>query len=148
MVEQCLRERGLELAPEKTRMTHSADGFDFLGHTIRKYRGYLRITPAKQHVHTCLAKVRQLIQHHTSTPAGTLIGLLNPLLRGWAMYYRHESSGPTFRTVDRAIFDTIRSWTKRRHRHKSAQWIARTYFRPYAGRQSVFSGEGDGKRQY
>jgi RNA-directed DNA polymerase len=148
LVEQFLGERGLELAPEKTRITHIADGFDFLGHTIRKYRGYLRITPAKQNVHTFLAKVRQLIQHHTSTPAGTLIGLLNPLLRGWAMYYRHGSSGPTFRAVDRAMFDTIRSWTKRRHRHKSAQWIARKYFRPYAGRQSVFSGEVDGKRQY
>jgi RNA-directed DNA polymerase len=35
LVEQCLRERGLELAPEKTRVTPSADGFDFLGHTIR-----------------------------------------------------------------------------------------------------------------
>ena len=148
LVEQFLRERGLELAPEKTRITHIADGFDFLGHTIRKYRGYLRITPAKQKVPTFLATVRQLIQHPTSTPAGPLSGLLNPLLRGWAMYSRHESSGPTFRAVDRAIFDTIRSWTKRRHRHKSAQWIARTSFRPYAGRQSVFSGEVDGKRQY
>ena len=76
LVEQFLRERGLELAPEKTRITHIADGFDFLGHTIRKYRGYLRITPAKQNVQTFLAKVRQLIRHHTSTPAGALIGLL------------------------------------------------------------------------
>ena len=148
LVEQFLRARGLELAPEKTHITHIADGFDFLGHTIRKYRGYLRITPAQQNVQTFLAKVRQRIRHHTSTPAGALIGLLNPILRGWALYYRHESSGPTFHAVDRAVFDAIRSWTKRRHRHKSAQWIARTYFRPYAGRQSVFSGEVDGKRQY
>lgn len=148
LAEQFLRERGLALSPEKTSITHIADGFDFLGHTIRKYQGYLRITPAKQSVHTFLTKVRQLIRHHTSTPAGALIHLLNPILRGWALYYRHESSGPTFRAVDRAVFDALRHWTTRRHRHKSAQWIARKYFRPYAGRQSVFSGEVDGKRQY
>jgi hypothetical protein len=67
---QCLRERGLALAPEKTSITHIADGFDFLGHTIRKYQGYLRITPAQQRGHTFLTKVRQLIRHHTSPPAG------------------------------------------------------------------------------
>ena len=148
LVEQFLRDRGLELSPEKTSMTHIEDGCDFLGHTIRKYRGYLRITPAKAKVQTLLTKVRQLVRSHTPTPAGPLIRLLNPLLRGWALYYRHGSSGPTFRTVDRAVFDAIRHWAKRRHRQKSVRWIRATYFRPTNGRQSVFSGEADGKRQY
>jgi RNA-directed DNA polymerase len=148
LVEQVLRERGLALSPEKTSITHIEDGFTFLGHTLRKYRGYLRIIPAKQHVQTFLTKLRTLIRRQTTTPAGTLVGRLNPLLRGWASYYRHVSSGPTFGTVDRAVFDALRHWAIRRHRHKSAQWIARRYFRPYAGRHSVFSGEVDGKRQY
>jgi RNA-directed DNA polymerase len=86
LVAQLLRERGLALSPETTRMTPSADGCDFLGHTIRTYRGYLRLTPAKAKVQTLLTKVRQLGRRHTPTPAGTLIRLLNPLLRGGALY--------------------------------------------------------------
>ena len=39
LVEQFLHERGLELSPEKTRITHIEDGFDFLGHQVRKYAG-------------------------------------------------------------------------------------------------------------
>jgi RNA-directed DNA polymerase len=36
LVEQFLHERGLALCPEKTRITHIEDGFDFLGHHVRK----------------------------------------------------------------------------------------------------------------
>jgi hypothetical protein len=36
LVEQCLRERGLTLAPAKTTLTPIADGCDFLGHTMRQ----------------------------------------------------------------------------------------------------------------
>ena len=35
-----MRERGLSLSPTKTKITHIAKGFDFLGQNIRKYDGY------------------------------------------------------------------------------------------------------------
>src|SRR5215471_21835502 len=41
LVTKFLQERGLELSQEKTRITHIADGFDFLGKNIRKYNGQL-----------------------------------------------------------------------------------------------------------
>jgi RNA-directed DNA polymerase len=141
LVEPFLRERGLTLSPEKTTITHSADGCDFLGHTMRKYHGYLRLTPAKQRVQRFLTKVRRLIRHHTATPAGVLLCLLTPILRGWALYDRHGRSGPTFHRIDRAVFNALRHWAKRRHRHKSARWIAARSFRPHQGRQSVCAGE-------
>lgn len=37
LVEDFLRERGLELSPEKTTITHIEHGFDFLGQTVRRY---------------------------------------------------------------------------------------------------------------
>ena len=37
LVEAFLMERGLTLSPEKTRITHISQGFDFLGQNIRKY---------------------------------------------------------------------------------------------------------------
>ena len=39
LVEQFMRERGLELSQEKTIITHIEDGFDFLGQHVRKYHG-------------------------------------------------------------------------------------------------------------
>jgi RNA-directed DNA polymerase len=144
--EQFLCERGLRLSPEKTTITPIADGVAFLGHTMRKYHGYRRLTPATQRVPRFLTKVRRLLRPHTATPAGVLIGLRTPLLRGWALYYRHGSSGPPCHRIDRAVFHALRHWAKRRHRHTSARWIAARYCRPHQGRQSVLAGEGEEPR--
>src|SRR6056297_2947818 len=36
-IEEFLKERGLELSREKTKITHIKEGFDFLGWNFRKY---------------------------------------------------------------------------------------------------------------
>jgi RNA-directed DNA polymerase len=51
LVEQFLRDRGLQLSPEKTCITHIEQGFDFLGQNLRKYDGKLLIQPAKKNTH-------------------------------------------------------------------------------------------------
>jgi len=33
-----LKERGLTLSPEKTRIVHLSEGFDFLGYTVRHHK--------------------------------------------------------------------------------------------------------------
>src|SRR5713101_8843963 len=51
LVEQFMRERGLQLSPEKTVITHIEEGFDFLGQNVRKYKAGKRykllIKPSK-----------------------------------------------------------------------------------------------------
>jgi hypothetical protein len=49
-VRQFMAARGLELSEEKTRITNIAEGFDFLGQTVRKYDGKLLVKPAKKSV--------------------------------------------------------------------------------------------------
>src|ERR1700683_2569211 len=39
LVEQFLRERGLELSPKETVVTQVKQGFDFLGHNVRRRTG-------------------------------------------------------------------------------------------------------------
>jgi len=39
IIEDFMRERGLTLSPEKTKITHIEEGFDFLGQNVRKYDG-------------------------------------------------------------------------------------------------------------
>jgi RNA-directed DNA polymerase len=93
LVEHFLRERGLQLSPEKTVMTHIEQGFDFLGQTIRKYHKGKRpkffITPSKKSVKAFLRKVRKQIKESRNQTAGELIVALNPIIRGWALYHRH-----------------------------------------------------------
>jgi RNA-directed DNA polymerase len=147
LVVHFLRERGLELSAEQTRITHVDDGFDFLGQNVRKYNGKLLITPARKNVQTFLRTVRALIKANPTTTAGRLIMLLNPVIRGWAHYHQHVVSKATFNSVDRAIYYALWCWAKRRHRAKSNSWIGNKYFPPWSGRQAVFTGELPDKQE-
>src|SRR5207245_2637941 len=53
LVVQFLQERGLELSAEKTHITPSAEDFDFLGQTIRRF-GAKVLTPFRYGVFTRL----------------------------------------------------------------------------------------------
>jgi RNA-directed DNA polymerase len=57
LVEEFLKERGLELSEEKTKITHIEDGFDFLGQNVRKYKGKILIKPSKKNIKNFLEKV-------------------------------------------------------------------------------------------
>ena len=141
LVEQFLRERGLELSPEKTRITHIEDGFDFLGQNVRKYAGKLLIKPARKNVKAFLGKVRQIVKANKQATAANLIAQLNPMIRGWANYHRHVVSKQTFGKTSFAIFKALWRWAKHRHPNKSGHWIKKKYFHVIGHRKWVFCGE-------
>ena len=145
LVEQFLRERGLELSHEKTTITHIADGFDFLGQHIRDYDGTILVKPSRKNVQTFLRKVRGIIKGHAQATPGNLIGQLNPVIRGWATFHRHVASKHTFTTVDNAIFLALWRWAKRRHPNKPRRWIKDAYFHHIGGRNWVFRGKRLGR---
>jgi RNA-directed DNA polymerase len=144
LIEQFLRERGLQLSVEKTVITHIEQGFDFLGQTIRKYqrgkRSKFFITPSKKSVKAFLRKVRKRIKESRNLTAGELIAELNPMIRGWALYHRHVVSKEIFHTADHAIFQAIWNWVRRRHRHKPRRWIKDKYFPDEGPNRWVFTG--------
>jgi RNA-directed DNA polymerase len=142
LVEHFLSERGLRLCREKTRITHSADGFDFLGQTLRRFRdGKVRLQLSRKNVQTFLAKIQKVIREQGSGgTAGELIRALNAKIKGWAMYHRHACSKRTFRRVDHRIFCMLWRWCRRRHRGKSRRWIKEKYFKRMGKRNWVFTG--------
>jgi RNA-directed DNA polymerase len=141
LVEQFLKERSLELSHEKTRITHIEDGFDFLGQTVRRYRcGKVLLKPSKRSVTTFLAKIRETVDKAGSTTAGNLIYRLNQQIKGWTMYHRHAASKRTFTEVDRRIWRMVWHWCRRRHRHKSFEWIKKKYFPRIGDKDWVFVG--------
>ena len=132
-----LRGRGLELSPEKTKITHINDGFDFLGFNLRKYTGKLLIKPAKSSVKTFLADIRKFIKSNKAAKTENLIRQLNSKIRGWANYYRHVVAKKTFDYVDHNVFLALLAWINRRHPNKSAQWKRQRYFRSRGRRDWV-----------
>jgi len=142
LVEQFLQERGLELSPTKTVITHVEKGFDFLGQNVRRYpSGKLLIKPSKKNVKTFLDGVRRTIKAARGSSAADLIKELNPKIRGWANYHRHVVSKRTFVRVDYEIFSCLWRWARRRHRNKNPGWIKEKYFEQHGGRNWSFVGE-------
>jgi RNA-directed DNA polymerase len=141
LVEEHLRERGLELSREKTRTVHIEEGFDFLGQTVRKYNGKLLIKPAKRNTRSHLAKVRKVLNTNKQTRAGNLVVQLNPIIRGWANYHRHVVSKAVYSSVDHAVYEALWRWSVRRHPNKRAAWVKQKYFTDSGGDNWVFHGE-------
>lgn len=144
LVEQFLAHRGLALSPEKTRITHIDEGFDFLGMTVRKYDGKLLIKPAKTSVQRFLRRLREIVKDNATVRQDVLIGKLNPLIRGWANYYRHAVSKRIFNRASWAIWQCLWRWARRRHPNKGARWVRQKYFRSVGARHWVF-GTGTGR---
>ena len=122
-VVEFLAERGLVLSPEKTRITHIKDGFDFLGWKIRKYDGKFLMKPSKANVKAHLDKIREVIKANKTAKQANLIRLLNPILRGWAKYHSHVVAKKTFVRNDANVWSLLWQWATRRHPNKGAKWV-------------------------
>jgi RNA-directed DNA polymerase len=140
LVQTFLKERGLTLSEHKTRITHINEGFDFLGKHIRKYQGKFLTTPSKKNIRTFLAEIKAKIRENLNTPVEKLILVLNPKLRGWALFHRSSASKEVFNYVDNEIFWEIERWMKRRHPGKSISWRHQKYYTRIGNRSHVLQG--------
>jgi RNA-directed DNA polymerase len=138
-VVEFLAERGLVLSPEKTKITHIKEGFDFLGWNIRKYSGTLLMKPSKANVKAHLDKIREVINGNKSAKQANLIRLLNPVLRGWANYHSHVVAKETFVRVDSCVWSMLWRWAVRRHPNKGTPWVKERYFKSRGTRNWVFA---------
>ena len=143
LVKAFMKERGLELSDEKTVITNIHDGFDFLGCNIRKYGDKLLTKPSKANIKTFLRKCRGTIKAFKTAKQSDLINKLNPMIRGWVNFHKHNVSTEAFRYVDYQIFEALWRWAKRRHKRKSARWIKDKYFHKIGNRIWCFSEKTD-----
>lgn len=139
IVNDFMRERGLELSQEKTKITHISDGFDFIGYNVRKYNGKMLISPTKESVKRFLGKIREVVDGHKAVRQDSLIRLLNPIITGWSNYYRYCVASKIFHSADRMIFNKLWQWSLRRHPKKGKYWVANKYFHTVRNRKWTFS---------
>lgn len=155
MIANFLKERGLELSIEKTKVTHITEGFDFLGQNIRKYacgkdQSKLFIKPSKGNVQRFLNHIRQDCKKAGSKDLAALIRTLNPKIRGWANYHRSIVAKETFSKIAHIIWHQTWRWAKRRHANKGNRWIYSKYYCRIHLRNNCFYGtevQKDGTRK-
>lgn len=128
LIQKWLQPRGLELHPEKTRIVHIDDGFNFLSFSFRRYRGKCLFKPQKDKVLAFLSKIRLWLNKHRQVTTEIVIRRLNPIIRGWANHYSHAVSKAVFRYVGHKIWEMLWKWCLRRHREKSKSWVRKKYF--------------------
>jgi RNA-directed DNA polymerase len=145
LIASFLKERGLELSIEKTKVTHITEGFDFLGQNIRKYacgknRFKLLIKPSKKNVQTFLDGIRQVFRKAGSMDQAALIRTLNPKIRGWGNYHRSVVAKQAFSKIGHVIWRETWRWAKGRHANKGNRWIHRKYYNRIHLRNNCFTG--------
>src|SRR5215468_4265510 len=123
-----LAPRGLAFNEDKTRIVTLEEGFDFLGFTVRRYRGKLLIKPAKAAVRRIRERLRTEMRSLRGANAQAVIARLNPIVRGWSAYYRTVVSSETFTALDHYLWKLTYKWARHSHPNKPTRWIIRRYF--------------------
>lgn len=124
-----LTPKGLSFNEAKTRIVHIDEGFDFLGYNVRRYKGSkLLVKPSPAAVARFRDRLRKELRLLRGTNALDVIEKLNPILRGWAAYYRSGVSKRAFSDIDDYLWWAVFRWAVRRHPNKSKRWVSDRYF--------------------
>ena len=92
-VKNFLAERGMEISEEKTKITPSTTGFDFLGwHFKVQSNGKFRCTPSEENYKDFIKKIKNII-NNSNYGAEVKARKLAPVVRGWRNYHRFCKMG-------------------------------------------------------
>jgi RNA-directed DNA polymerase len=138
-IQQGLSERDLELSAEKTLITSMEDGLDFLGFNHRHYNGKLLIKPSKKKVLDFCKRISKEIKALNGCEQEAVIKKLNPILRGFANYYKGGVSKETFNYISHRVWQYLWRWAKRRHPNKNTSWVRKRYFKTINGNKWTFA---------
>jgi len=131
-----LKQLGVELHPQKTRIVHVRYGFEFLGYKIKRgerqlylpeskirsqvREGALYAYPKEKSIQRFMDQVRQRTKRRIPLTTQELIAELNPLVRGWGEYYKRAHVRRLFHRLDAWI--VRRLWSQRYKRWRTCGW--------------------------
>ena len=123
-----LAPRGLVFNEAKTQITHLDQGVDFLGFNIRRYRGKLLTKPSKDALRRIRKRLSTEMRALRGANADAVIRTLNPIIAGWAAYYRIGVSSRAFQALDHHVWRLTYKWARLAHPNKSRRWVVTRYF--------------------
>jgi group II intron reverse transcriptase/maturase len=146
-VSTVLTRLGLELHPEKTRtvdLSRGREGFDFLGcHLHKRMSGpiwartrqrvfYLHRWPSPRARARVRARVRALTPRtRCHEDLRRVIADVNPVLRGWAQYFRTGNAADAFIQIDTYVEDRLRALLRKRVGSRLRAGRADVWHRPF-----------------
>lgn len=167
-----LKDIGLELSQEKTRITHTLQlsqedrnlfglseeikpGFNFLGFTIRQFPSKYKCGKLGNNINTLILPSQKSCQNHLNKLAlivrgakvwsqELLIKKLNPIIIGWTNYFGKSDAATAhvLTKLDYLLYLKLRQWAKRKT--KSASKGSRKYWLTVGTRNWTF-GTKEGK---
>jgi len=136
IAKKILAKLGVILNPEKTRIVHVGYGFEFLGYKIKRGSRPLKLShdkirsgaktmslyafPRDKSIKHFKEQIRKRTRRKAPISVETLIGQLNPVIRGWGNYYCKAHVRKLFNRLDRWIVRRI--WSYRCKRWRNAGW--------------------------
>jgi RNA-directed DNA polymerase len=131
-----LKTLGVTLNAEKTRIVHVQVGFEFLGYKIKRGTRPLRLAPGKirsgvrsgdlyayprqKSIQHFKDQIRQRTRRKAPVTIPELVAEINPVIRGWGLYYHKAHVRKLFAQLDRWILRRI--WSQRFKRWRCRGW--------------------------
>ena len=126
-IQAWVEEKGLRLHPDKTRVGNCMEmgqGFEFLGYRFEAGRRWVRPKSRK----ALRDKIREKTGRTRSGSLETIIGELNPVLKGWFGYFK-QAHRSTFRDVDGFVRRRLRALLRKREKRPGFARTARDHRR-------------------
>ncbi len=127
---------GVELNRDKTRIVHVSHGFEFLGYKIKRGTRPLRLSPEKirsglrqgalyaiprqKSIEHFKDQIRKRTRRKAPVSTQQLIAEINPVIRGWGLYYSKAHVRKLFNHLDRWIVQRL--WSHRHRRWRCTGW--------------------------
>ncbi len=141
-----LKSRGLEVNAEKTRHLRGVDPYklDYLGFTFIMRRSgtfhpHLTIQPNKENVKRHYHRLKEIVNRNKASTQADLIRQLNPVIWGYAKYYKHCHCARIKNRLDHLLVWKLWKWCQHRHKHKNKAWLREKYWSIEEGKQWVFT---------
>src|SRR5215510_9863289 len=118
----------LTINSDKTRITRVTEGFDFIGFNFVKRKSprsgkqAIYIFPAQ----SAQQKIRNRLKYITSRRAPInpkeFVAMVNPIVTGWANYFRHTNASQAFRGLQRFVNIRFRRYLTQRSKGRGFGW--------------------------
>jgi len=106
------------------------------------------IKPSKEKIKQHTAETGKHIKKLRGAPQEALIKKLNPIIRGWANYYRTIEASRIFARCDHIIHFQLASWATWQHPMKGKDWVTTKYWRKIGERQTFAVSDENYLRSY
>ncbi|HUV88451.1 MAG TPA: group II intron maturase-specific domain-containing protein [Anaerolineae bacterium] len=82
----------------------------------------------------------QPIRRYRGAPQAALVAALNPIIRGWSLYYCACVAKRAFARIDSQVYRKLYQWAQYRHRRKSPRWRFERYWQRQGTRDAFSDG--------